>query len=204
MSEGSENESPRRTGRGESRKNAGEGNSLNSDEVSCKPDVVQSPKSRYDVIPTELKNLRQWVVWQLQERGDATTKVPFDARTGLLASTTNPETWSSFEEVVARRTDGEYDGIGFVFSETDPYIGIDFDHVLREGKWDSKALEQIHAINGYTETSPGRDGVHVIVRANLKLKTSKLSPKKLRLSPAERNYPVKSLKRLPIALLSQA
>ena len=50
----------------------------------------------FDNIPEELKQLDQWVLWRMEQRGDKITKVPIQTNK-VLASTTNPETWASFE-----------------------------------------------------------------------------------------------------------
>jgi primase-polymerase (primpol)-like protein len=58
----------------------------------------------YDAIPTGLRRLRQWVVWKYVQREGASkpTKEPRRAMdTKWLASSTDPESWSSFEEAVA-------------------------------------------------------------------------------------------------------
>ena len=60
-------------------------------------------------IPKELRERAQWVYAD-------ENKAPMIARTGALASVTDPSTWSTFEEVV--RT-GK--AIGFVISKDDPY-----------------------------------------------------------------------------------
>ena len=81
-------------------------------------------------IPAELQRLKQWLAWTLEHRPGQPkpTKVPYDARTGGSGSSTNPETWSSFEQALTAYQMGGYSGIGFVFSPHDPYSGVDLDH----------------------------------------------------------------------------
>ena len=73
--------------------------------------------------------LDQWVVWKLEERDGKPTKVPYNAKTGCRADSTDPATWASFTTAAARST-GAYAGVGFVFSEHDPYCGVDFDECV--------------------------------------------------------------------------
>ena len=83
-------------------------------------------------IPTELRARRQWLCWRREQRGGKQTKVPVDSRTGALASSTDPSTWSSFDDAQAAAEHFGCDGVGFVFSETDPFAGIDLDDCIGE------------------------------------------------------------------------
>ncbi len=82
-----------------------------------------------DGIPQELKDTPQWIVWKLCYRNGRWTKVPFNPATGGEASSTDPKTWTSFNEAYGEYTlaGDRWDGIGFVFSKDDPYVGIDLD-----------------------------------------------------------------------------
>jgi putative DNA primase/helicase len=66
-------------------------------------------------LPAELKALRRWILWRFQTRDDKRTKVPYGI-TGRCASTTNPATWSSFDDTYAASGRVRADGIGFVFA----------------------------------------------------------------------------------------
>ena len=76
----------------------------------------------YERIPPELRALDQWVAWRLV----AGKKVPINCQTGRNASVSDSGTWATFEEVSRW---GRGDGIGFVLTEDDPYVGIDLDDV---------------------------------------------------------------------------
>ncbi|MFH1950096.1 MAG: hypothetical protein ABIL06_00620, partial [Pseudomonadota bacterium] len=77
-------------------------------------------------IPGELKDPDQWVLWKWEERDGKPTKPPYDPKTGKRASHTDPSTWGTFEDAVKALQKG-FDGIGFVFTEKDPFCGIDLD-----------------------------------------------------------------------------
>ncbi len=50
--------------------------------------------NQFENIPAELRERDQWVTWKLING----TKVPFNARTGKAASSTDPATWATFDE----------------------------------------------------------------------------------------------------------
>lgn len=121
----------------------------------------------YHNIPAELQVLNQWVCWRLEltDTGKE-TKVPYDAKTGRMASHADPTTWSSFEQV--RAVVGNYSGIGFVFSYADPYCGIDLD-VKEDTDADTFARQKkiFKAMDSYSELSPSGMGLHIIVKAKV-------------------------------------
>jgi primase-polymerase (primpol)-like protein len=55
-----------------------------------------------EVIPAELKALDQWVTWRYAWLSDRKhwDKPPLQARTVSLASSTDPRTWTTFEETL--------------------------------------------------------------------------------------------------------
>ncbi len=110
-------------------------------------------------VPVELRELPQWVCWRSEVRDGKRTKVPYRADGSGHASTTNSATWTTFE--AANAAARSFDGIGFVFSPDDPYVGVDLDEL------DADAGAIILALDSYTEHSVSGDGAHVIVRASL-------------------------------------
>jgi len=121
---------------------------------------------RTENIPEELKARPQWVVWHAV--GEKPDKVPYSAKTGRKASSTDLLTWSTFEEAVATYESGDYDGVGFVFCSGDPYTGIDLDNCVDEdGEIALWALEIARYFDGYTELSATGSGLHIIVRGNV-------------------------------------
>lgn len=127
---------------------------------------VPRPLDR-EAIPPELRDRRQWVGWRLAERGAAKpTKEPLRPFNGARASTTDPFTWGTFEQ--ALDCPGA-DGVGFVFSQDDPYVGVDLDGCRdpASGEIEVWAQEFISRLNSYTEISPSGTGVHVLVRGSI-------------------------------------
>src|SRR6202035_4310171 len=123
----------------------------------------------WDNVPRELIEQSQWVVWRYVRRDGHDTKVPFDALTGKLASTTDPATWRSAAEAkAALHQHGGFDGIGFVFSGTDPFAGVDLDHCLDEqGQIEPWAQQVVDRLSTYTEISPSGRGLKLFLQAEL-------------------------------------
>ncbi|QIB75403.1 hypothetical protein G3I44_14530 [Halogeometricum borinquense] len=132
-----------------------------------KPDSPLNPEN----IPETLKNERQWICWRYEWSDDREkwTKIPVNPKTGGNASSTNKDTWTSFEAALAahRNDDSiESDGIGFIFHEDDLYAGIDLDD-CRNPETDETAdwaIDIMETLDSFTEYSPSGTGLHVIVR----------------------------------------
>jgi putative DNA primase/helicase len=121
---------------------------------------------RVESIPQELKVRPQWVMWKAV--GEKPDKVPYSARTGRRASSTDLMTWSTFEEALEAYEHGQYAGLGFVFSSGDPYTGIDLDGCVDEnGRIAPWALEIASYLDSYTELSASGSGLHIIVRGDV-------------------------------------
>ena len=131
-------------------------------------------------IPPVLKERNQWVVWKKRRMIiEGTTKnkfkkVPFNARSGKNAKTNNPNTWCDFETACKVYSNNGYDGIGFVFTKSDPYLGIDLDNCRdsKTGKIEPWADEIIKVLDTYFEVSPTGTGLRGFIRATLPIGTS--------------------------------
>lgn len=107
-------------------------------------------------IPHELRTLPQWV------RRDA-NKRPLNPRTGALASPTNPNDWGTWPEAAASSFGV---GVGFVFTDNDPYTGIDLD--VAEGEAPTEEQQAIYnEFDSYAERSPSGHGLHIIVKGKV-------------------------------------
>ncbi|BBL65717.1 hypothetical protein MSMAT_1976 [Methanosarcina mazei TMA] len=123
-----------------------------------------------DSIPKELKKCNQWILWRLEQRNENVTKVPYCAY-GYGASVTDPKTWTSFDEAFETylKSAGAYSGLGFVLTESDPYIGIDWDHIRDPitGKFEPEIWDEITSLNSYAEISQSVTGAHVIAKGTV-------------------------------------
>jgi putative DNA primase/helicase len=117
-------------------------------------------------IPRELNVRPQWVVWKAV--GDKPDKIPYSARTGRRASSTDLLTWSTFQEALKAYENCDFAGLGFVFSSADPYTGIDLDNCVdADGEIAGWALEIVRYFDSYTELSATGSGLHIIVRGEV-------------------------------------
>jgi hypothetical protein len=116
-----------------------------------------------------IKDVRQWLCWRIEERDGKPTKVPYGPRTGQRADSTVPETWGGYDEAVKAYEEHGYDGIGFVFTTEDDLCGVDLDKCVapETGEIEEWAQEVIEELDSYTEISPSGTGVHVLVNATL-------------------------------------
>src|SRR5215211_4151778 len=117
----------------------------------------------------DMRDLRQWLCWRIEERDGKPTKVPYSPATGKRADSTLPDTWSGYQEAVRTCKEKGYGGIGFVFTPEDDLCGVDLDKCLDPdtGEIEGWAQAIIEELDSYTEISPSGNGVHILVRATL-------------------------------------
>src|SRR5689334_21384260 len=82
----------------------------------------------------ELLPYPQFVVWKYTVEQGKLKKRPFHPRTNRAAKTNDPSTWTDANQALKALATGRFNGIGFVFSESDPFTGTDLDAcVSKEG-----------------------------------------------------------------------
>jgi putative DNA primase/helicase len=123
---------------------------------------------KIEAIPAELRQRGQWVLWRREWRRDKSTKVPYTPG-DQHASSTDPDTWSSFDRVLKSLSSGVHDGIGYVFAAEDPYAGVDLDHCrnCESGVVDAWASAILRRLDSWAHWSPSGEGAHIIVQASL-------------------------------------
>lgn len=117
---------------------------------------------------TEYKNIlaltfgkqKRWVNWKYEEVEEGrTTKLPISLD-GRTASSTDPSTWSTYEEVAKTSQ-----SIGIVFMPDQLLLGIDIDHCLDGNEIVHEERESIirliKEVSTYTEISPSNNGLHL-------------------------------------------
>ena len=110
----------------------------------------------YCTIPKELTELNQWVGVGVD------SKVPMRINTLFSASSTDPNTWCSFEDVKQALWNKEIAYPGFVFNDNG-IVGIDIDDGYdQEGFLSPLASDIIGACKSYTEKSKSGRGFHPI------------------------------------------
>ena len=132
-------------------------------------------------IPEELRLLPNWVLWRLvPQEGKKPTKIPYCIN-GYKADTTDLSTWRTFDQCFSVFQNGNYDGLGFVFTNTE-YSGIDLDdcsflpkdkttgEVLLNPNYQNDLNRQIKVsteFDSYSEVSPSGKGLHIIVKGKV-------------------------------------
>lgn len=118
----------------------------------------------------ELIQRDQFVNYIMEQNGARTTKPPTDAN-GYKIDAQNNNNWRSFEDAY-----NASDKIGFVLTDNDPFLFLDLDHVLKDGKlcdWAEELVAELPAT--YIEISPSGDGLHMLYKLHdtPELKTNK-------------------------------
>ena len=103
---------------------------------------------------------KHWVCWKHVERDGRITKPPIQPN-GRPASVTNPDTWSTYEEVGQAARQNRW-GIGFVLTDNDPFIAIDLDnsHLPENAELHRTILADFSET--YIEVSPSGNGYHIL------------------------------------------
>lgn len=113
----------------------------------------------------------QWLCWRREKRTDESTKVPITpvpTDRSPYASCTDPATWGDCQTALKFHRDGDEptDGIGYVFINDGPLVGVDLDDCRdpTSGAIDDWAHDVVIRLDSYTEVSPSGMGLHVLVR----------------------------------------
>ncbi len=117
-------------------------------------------------IPEVLRVRNQWIVWRAEPDKDKPGKInktPYDAKTGEYARSTDPTTWTDYQTACNTVPMRDMTGIGYVFAEDDPYVGIDLDDCIVDGQMLAWASVIVADLNSYTEISPSGCGVKIWV-----------------------------------------
>ena len=121
------------------------------------------------ILPEILCDRPQWICWRETTRNGNKTKIPIDPTTGAYGSATDDRTWSDLETALSYIKTGDATGLGFVFTKTDPIVGIDLDKCRDPeiGRPDEDAKTIIQQLDSYTEVSPSGTGYHVLIEGEL-------------------------------------
>jgi len=119
-------------------------------------------KPIFENIPADLKDFPQWVVWKAtKKRGkNEYTKIPYNAINQEKASSTNPETWTTFNlaKEAYEKNPGKWDGVGLVLTQEDDIVCIDLDNLnINDVPSDYHNLTNL----AWTEISTSGTGLHL-------------------------------------------
>src|SRR5208282_2242211 len=104
-------------------------------------------------IPAELSDYDSWICWREDPPRTPLakpSKTPIAPKTLVWAHVNEPADWTSRDVAVAAyKRRKELTGIGFVFSDRDPYVGIDLDNCRNQetGKMEDWAVELVRLMN---------------------------------------------------------
>jgi putative DNA primase/helicase len=121
----------------------------------------QAQKERF--VPDSMKQKNQWVCWKL----DGKRKLPFNARTGTMASSTDSSTWSDYQTAQDAAEKYGYNGVGYEIVKGE--IAIDLDHCRDEaGNLTPLARNIINQFKDcYIEISQSGGGIHIICKGEI-------------------------------------
>lgn len=120
------------------------------------------------MIPHELYQYKQWVCWSRVRHAGRHIKLPLCPATGKPANCVDAATWGSYRQARAMMFRNRWDGIGFVFTAGDPYVGVDLDHCRKEsGELSPWAVTVVEKLRSFSEYSPSGKGIHIIAKASL-------------------------------------
>lgn len=123
-----------------------------------------------DNIPNELKAMPNWVGFRITPKPDDSgyNKMPVRIDSGTGASSTNANSWTTFEnaaEALKSKRHG-INAIGFAF-EGSGVCGIDLDHCIdHNGKITDFAKDVLEKVQSYTEYSPSGTGLHILAHCS--------------------------------------
>ena len=113
----------------------------------------------------ELFPYPQFVVWKYTVENKKLKKRPYHPRTHMPAKTNDPSTWTDVNVALKALVTGRFNGIGFVFTESDPFTGIDLDACIgKDGTVAPWARDIITSLSSYTEYSPSKLGAHIFTQ----------------------------------------
>lgn len=122
-------------------------------------------------VPTAMRERKQWLLWRFEPGAKKPRKVPCYVsgrrRGGTQGSDADRAELATFDAVLEALRQGRWAGVGYAFLPDDGLIGIDIDGQLgNDGAMSPRAAQIIEACASYTEYSPSRRGVHIIVRGH--------------------------------------
>ena len=146
------------------------------------PDTPEKylPLRVLSALPQTLKQLRRWILWRLEIRDGAQTKVPYRID-GVRASITNSNDWTDFVTACRAFDPAKYSGLGFVLTKEDNIVCIDLDHCIGDdGKICGEALSIVNLLNSWTEVSQSGKGLHIFVRGTKPTDKCRATPREFK------------------------
>jgi len=122
------------------------------------------------MLEKEFGKNKQWCNWRFETTKDGDiTKIPYFSK-NRKASSTNPDTWRTLEQVEDDFNNGsnKFNGMGLFFSLDKKLLGIDLDGCIENGiiKHEKKSAIEAFVKNAdtYVEISPSGNGLHLFLK----------------------------------------
>ena len=147
--------------------------------INPKHDLTKKPETLEVIpenIPESLKALTNWVLWRWEKGKNGWTKIPRKVD-GHPASSTNPETWTTFKTAHGnyKLQDREWDGIGVVLPHGITGTDLDDCRDIATGELSGQAPFFLRLLDTYTEASPSGTGTKSFSIGHLSDKLRKIS-----------------------------
>lgn len=132
---------------------------------------------RLRAMPAAMREKQQWLLWRFELKAgeEKPRKVPHYVsgrkRRGAQGSEEDRAELATLEAALATyQRSRMWDGLGFAFLPGDGLVGIDIDGVVDPdtGEISQRCQDIVKACGSYTEWSPSRRGVHIIVAGETK------------------------------------
>jgi primase-polymerase (primpol)-like protein len=139
---------------------------------AAKPQTISV---QLEQIPQTLESEVRFVGWRWAYNPDKQgghhhgwDKPLLNPKTGKLASSTNPETWATFQQVATFMHQAAADGIGFNLLSYPDIVVHDLDDCRNPetGEISAEAMAIVRVVGGYWEVTPSGTGIRGICRGN--------------------------------------
>ena len=129
---------------------------------------------QYENVPNELKSLKRWVGFKIEERDGKFEKFPINSINGKYAKSNDEATWSSFYIALKGCIKYNLNGIGFMLGNG--IFGVDLDNhpnkatgelELPAEEFERIAQDFISGLDSYAERSWSGNGIHIICAGKL-------------------------------------
>ena len=113
-----------------------------------------------------LAKYNQWILWTTTTRDGKLVKLPVHYQTAKVTDAHNADAWTDAETAIqTAKLFGDNYGVGFVFTDNDPFYFLDVDKCLLADNttWSETALAVLNYLPGAAvEVSQSGRGIHVI------------------------------------------
>lgn len=142
---------------------------------------IEQLQEQYKNVPQELKTLKRWVCFKIENIDGENKKMPINAINGNYAKSNDNLTWTRFNLALNGCVKYNCDGIGFMLG--DGIFGVDLDdgafkklkkglitqeeYLIERECFDNVIEEFVNGLNSYSEKSISKKGIHIICYGKL-------------------------------------